>query len=68
MSYTDIGKKILLSFADKVSDVGTIEKQPKLEGRNMVMYLIPIKRIIIKSYWREKLCQNRKLIEERKVF
>ena len=43
MSYTDIGKKILLSFADKVSDVGTIEKQPKLEGRNMVMYLIPIK-------------------------
>lgn len=43
MSYTDIGRKILINFAEKLSDVGTIEKHPKLEGRSMVMYLIPIK-------------------------
>lgn len=43
MSYTHIGKEILLKFADKVSDVGEIEKKPKLEGRNMVMYLVPKK-------------------------
>lgn len=43
MAYTDIGKKILLNFAGKVSDNGIIEKQPKLEGRSMVMYLAPKK-------------------------
>lgn len=43
MAYTAVGKEILLKFADKVSDVGEIEKRPKLEGRNMVMYLVPKK-------------------------
>lgn len=43
MSYTDIGRKLLLKFAEKVSEVGKIEKQPKLEGRSMVMYLVPKK-------------------------
>ncbi|WP_087678107.1 translation initiation factor IF-3 [Garciella nitratireducens] len=40
MAYTDVGKEILLRFAEKVADVGQIEKRPKLEGRNMVMYLM----------------------------
>lgn len=40
MAYTDIGVELLLKFADKVSDVGTIDKKPKLEGRNMVMFLV----------------------------
>lgn len=43
MAYTAVGKEILLKFADKVSDAGEIEKKPKLEGRNMVMYLVPKK-------------------------
>jgi translation initiation factor IF-3 len=43
MAYTDVGKEILLNFADKVSDVGIIDKKPKLEGRNMVMFLSPKK-------------------------
>ncbi|MCR1897759.1 translation initiation factor IF-3 [Irregularibacter muris] len=43
MAYTDIGKEILVKFAEKVSDVGVIEKRPKLEGRSMVMYLTPKK-------------------------
>jgi len=43
MAYTSIGKEILLKFAEKVSDFGVIEKQPKLEGRSMVMYLAPKK-------------------------
>lgn len=43
MAYTDVGKDILLKFAEKVADVSVIEKKPKLEGRNMAMYLAPKK-------------------------
>lgn len=43
MAYTEQGKGVLLSFAERVTDVGTVEKVPKLEGRNMVMYLAPKK-------------------------
>ncbi len=40
MAYTDVGKEILLKFAEKIANVGEIEKKPKLEGRSMVMYLV----------------------------
>ena len=43
MAYTNIGKDLLLKFAEKVSDVGKMENQPRLEGRNMVVNLVPIK-------------------------
>jgi translation initiation factor IF-3 len=43
MAYTDAGVVLLNKFADKVSEVGDVEKKPKLEGRNMVMYLTPKK-------------------------
>lgn len=41
MGHTDIGKEVLLEFAEITSEVGFIDKKPKLEGRNMVMYLMP---------------------------
>jgi translation initiation factor IF-3 len=41
LGHTDIGKEVLLEFADITSEVGSIEKEPKLEGKNMVMYLVP---------------------------
>lgn len=43
MRYTVTGKEVLAKFADAVIDVGTIEKQPKLEGRSMAMILNPKK-------------------------
>jgi len=43
MRYTVIGKEVLTKFADAVIDVGTIEKQPMLEGKSMVMILNPKK-------------------------
>ncbi|NTW72031.1 MAG: translation initiation factor IF-3 [Eubacteriaceae bacterium] len=43
MTYTDTGREMLLKFAEKVSEVGKIEKMPVLEGRSMVMYLVPKK-------------------------
>lgn len=43
MAYTDRGKKVLLDFADRVKDYGTIDKNPKLEGRNMSVFITPRK-------------------------
>ncbi|MBC3797984.1 translation initiation factor IF-3 [Acetobacterium tundrae] len=43
MAYTEQGKGVLLDFAVRVADIAVVEKQPKIEGRNMVMYLAPKK-------------------------
>ncbi len=43
MKYTSTGTDILAKFAEAVKEVGTVEKQPKLEGRNMMMILVPKK-------------------------
>lgn len=43
MAYVDRGKEVLLKFADMVNEQGTVEKKPKLEGRNYVMVLQPKK-------------------------
>ncbi len=39
MAYVDRGREVLLKFADMVEEVGVVEKPPKLEGRNYVMFL-----------------------------
>lgn len=41
--YSHLGRNLLQRFAEKLSGVGDIEKQPKLEGRNMMMFLKPKK-------------------------
>jgi len=41
--YSHVGKKILDAFYRKVEDVCIIEKEAKLEGRNMIMILSPKK-------------------------
>ncbi|WKY46206.1 translation initiation factor IF-3 [Eubacteriaceae bacterium ES2] len=43
MAYTDRGKDVLLDFAERASELGVIEKTPKMEGRSMVMFLSPKK-------------------------
>ena len=42
VSHSEIGETLLLKFADTVKEFGNIEKSPKLEGRNMAMFLGPI--------------------------
>jgi translation initiation factor IF-3 len=44
MKYTESGKDVLNKFAEVVKDVGTVEKQPKLEGKSMIMIINPNKR------------------------
>lgn len=39
MAHTEIGQKLLERFAEMVEEDGIVEKPPKLEGRNMVMFL-----------------------------
>ena len=41
MNYTALGEEILSKFAQSISEVGVIDKAPKLEGRNMVMFVNP---------------------------
>ena len=41
MAHTNIGEKLLLTFAEECSEVANMEKNPKLEGRFMAMFLTP---------------------------
>jgi len=41
MKYTVLGQEVLAKFAEAVKDAGTVEKQPRLEGKSMTMILIP---------------------------
>ena len=41
MTHTDIGREVLNQFAQGISEVGSVEKAPKREGRSMVMFLMP---------------------------
>lgn len=41
MAHTNIGEQLLKSFAEKCEELATMDKNPKLEGRNMSMFLSP---------------------------
>jgi translation initiation factor IF-3 len=41
MAHTNIGEVLLKSFAEQCADIATMDKNPKLEGRNMFMFLSP---------------------------
>jgi len=41
MGHTEIAYEILRDFAESVSELGTVEKAPKMEARTMAMFLAP---------------------------
>ena len=41
MAHTNLGEKLLMDFAQACSELATMEKNPKLEGRLMAMFLAP---------------------------
>ena len=41
MAHTNIGEKLLMDFAEACAELATMEKNPKLEGRFMGMFLAP---------------------------
>ena len=58
MAHTDIGKDILRKFAEGCSEVGNMDKDPKLEGRNMSMFISPKSQAQIKKAAKEKKKQQ----------
>ena len=41
MAHTNLGEKLLMDFAEACAETATMEKNPKLEGRFMAMFLTP---------------------------
>ena len=41
MAHTNLGEKLLMDFAEACSEMATLEKNPKLDGRFMAMFLSP---------------------------
>jgi translation initiation factor IF-3 len=41
MAHTDIGKSHLLNFAEQCGEMAALDKEPKLEGRHMSIFLSP---------------------------
>ena len=41
MAHTNLGEKLLMDFASACAEVANMEKNPKLEGRFMAMFLTP---------------------------
>ena len=49
MAHPELGKKILDRIAEQVKDVGNVEAAPRVDGRNMLMVLAPVKKLEAKS-------------------
>ena len=41
MAHTDIGEKLLVKFSEECAEFGNVDKNPKLDGRHMSMFLTP---------------------------
>ncbi len=41
MAHTEIGRDLLLRFAEQVGELAAMEKDPKMEGRSMSIFLTP---------------------------
>src|SRR3954469_6959924 len=43
IAHTDLGKKLLLRFAEDLAAFGTVEASPRMEGRNAHIIISPVK-------------------------
>src|SRR6201984_1868944 len=43
IAHVDLGRKLLLRFAEDLAGIGSIEGQPRLEGRNAHVLIRPVK-------------------------
>lgn len=43
MAHKDVGREVLNSFYEKLGDIATIDKEAKMEGRSMIMFLTATK-------------------------
>lgn len=43
MSHPELGRDLLMRFADELKETARVEKEPKIEGRNMTMVIVAVK-------------------------
>ncbi len=43
LGHMDVGREVLARFAEMTSEYSVIDKQPIIEGKNMIMFLTPKK-------------------------
>ena len=43
ITHPELGKSLCLRLAEQLSDISTVEREPRVEGRNMIMILTPNK-------------------------
>ena len=41
ITHSEIGRQIMMEFAERIKDYGTVEKAPAIEGRSMSMFITP---------------------------
>lgn len=44
MAHVGLGKEVMAEFLKQVEDIVSVEKQPKLEGNNLFMFIAPKKK------------------------
>jgi translation initiation factor IF-3 len=49
VQHPELGEKLLRRLASDLEDLGRIESQPNLDGRNMVMVMAPRKDVVSKG-------------------
>jgi translation initiation factor IF-3 len=54
IAHADLGKKLLMRFAGDLTTYGTVEAQPRLEGRNAHILISPTKAVAAKAEKAEK--------------
>ena len=67
MAHTSIGEVLLKQFGEQCAEVAAVEKNPKLDGRHMTMFLSPMAaKYNVRYGRRSKLCRNFRPIAARK--
>ena len=41
VTHSSLGEKVLMRFVEQIEEYGTMEKRPKLEGKNMSLFITP---------------------------
>ncbi|MBX6378416.1 MAG: translation initiation factor IF-3 C-terminal domain-containing protein, partial [Clostridia bacterium] len=46
ITHAELGRQVLRRLAEALREVGTVEQEPRVEGRNMVMVVAPRREIL----------------------
>jgi len=64
MAHTSIGETLLRDFAKKCADIANMDKEPKLEGRNMSLFLSPKSQVQLQKEQKAKKQAEKKAAAE----